>query len=67
MVFLLSDFGLTARLFCFKGKGSDQFKTVFRTLDLVLLFHKGRLIEMHVLKCKDNYLLLNLTTEMIIF
>ena len=26
-------------LCCFKGKGPDQLKTVFRTLDLVLLFH----------------------------
>jgi len=69
MVFLLSDFGLTAGLFCFKGKGPDQFKTVFRTLDLVLLFHKDRLIEIeiHVHTCNDNYLLINLTTELIIF
>jgi hypothetical protein len=36
MVFLLSDFGLTAGLFCFEDKGPDQFKTSFRTLAFVL-------------------------------
>ena len=38
-------------LFCFKGKGSDQFKTVFRTLDLVLLSHDDSKKNSHVSLC----------------
>ena len=38
-------------LFCFKGKGPDQFKTVFRTLDLVLLFHDDFKKNSHVSLC----------------
>jgi hypothetical protein len=36
---------------CFKGKGPDQFKTVFRTLDLVLLFHDDFKKNSHVGLC----------------
>ena len=51
MVFPLSDFGLTAGQFCFEDKGPDQFKTSFRTLDLVLLFHDDFKKNSHVRLC----------------